>query len=251
MKFSIILAFSLLLYLSNTFAQEITYFHKIEYVAANTKLASLLYKKLDSIKQTRRPNDSKIETLFTRDIDFGYKHQRITVTFNSIFYQVNLLVKNDSIYSSSVIFDDNFYDSAYKNFKAFKIDTSACLQYLRMRNNFYKSDKKISDLKDDLNLDEDYAFYCGDASPKTSKGKYIEELVKNKRINKLLDLVKSICCEEQAYGVAGLIMLRENKVKISADNNRLLEYIKNRNSELLICSGCLSHLLRKEFETNE
>src|ERR1700743_1959223 len=131
MKFSII-AFSLLLYVSNTFAQEITYFHKIEYVATNSKLASLLYKKLDSIKQTRRPHDSKVDSLFNRDIDFGFRQERINLVLNSFHYQLNLLVKNDTIYLSSVKFDDDF-EPSYQKFKAYKIDSINALKYLTLR----------------------------------------------------------------------------------------------------------------------
>jgi hypothetical protein len=43
------------------YSQGITYFHKIENVTMSEKLASVLYKKLDSIKQTRRHKIVKLK----------------------------------------------------------------------------------------------------------------------------------------------------------------------------------------------
>jgi hypothetical protein len=247
MKIQLYLIFFLLLSAFAASGQDILYFHKIENVTASTQFASLLYKRIDSIKQTRRPNDSKVAVFFDRDIDFGYRHQRITVTFNSIFYQVNLLVKNDSIYFSSVLFDNNYYDKVYSKFNAIKIDTNRCLKYLQQRNDFYKSTKKLSDLKDDLNLNEEYAFYCGDGNLKTFEGKYIEGLVKNKKINKLINLSNSLSCEEQAYGETGLVMLQKEGYKLPSNIIRIVTHIKARNSELVVCEGCIGGLLKKEY----
>jgi len=230
-------------------AQEITYFHKIENVLANDHSDSSIYKKIDSIKRTRRPHDSNLEIFFNRDVDFEYLHQRINVEFNGTFYQVNLLLKKDSVLYSSLVFDPTFLDNTtFKRYKTVIIDTVACTKYLKLRNDYYRSSKTINDLSSELTLDEEYAFYCGDGDPKTIKGMYIENLAKRKRIGKLLGLIKSISCEEQAYGVAGFDMLQKNNVMLSIPIKKLIAHIKKRNSDLVSCSGCIGHLIRKAYQ---
>jgi hypothetical protein len=75
-------------------------------------------------------------------------------------------------------------------------------------------------------LDEDYAFYCGDGSPKTSKGKYIEDLAKNHKVNKLLKLLGSLNCEEQAYGYAGFTILQKSGYEVPSEVRKIMTHIK-------------------------
>ncbi|QEM04635.1 hypothetical protein DIU31_014345 [Mucilaginibacter rubeus] len=236
-----------------SYAQLQTYYHKIESVSNNEKSATRLFQRIDSIKQTRQPHDSKVTTYFNRDVDFGYKHQRITVIFNgSNRYYVNLLTMGDSILISSVCYDNSFfgdplYDKLNKRENHPKIDTTKVLQYLKRRNDFYKSSKNIEDLVKELNLYKMYAFYCGDASPKTKMGEYIDELVKNRDIKKLKNLLFSFCCEEQAYGVAGIKTLQKKNVKIPVEIIRIASYVNDRKSELITCSGCIVGIISTDY----
>jgi hypothetical protein len=231
------------------FGQLEQYYHKIEQVAYHERNPERLFKRIDSIKQTRRPNDSKVTIYFNRDIDFGYRHQRIKITFNGINrYEVNLLIKNDSIHFCSVLYSNLLMDEDAEKLNRKQnhpaIDTTQVSKYLELRNKFYGSLKKINDLIDELNLDKTYAFYCGDGSPKTKDGKYIEIIVQNRNIRKLKDLLTSACCEEQAYGAAGIKMLQKNKQIIPDDIKKLVSFINKRNSELVVCEGCLSGLVK-------
>lgn len=236
---------------SKAYCQMETYYHKIEAVAYNEKIAKNLFKRIDSIKQTRRSNDSRVEVYFNRKVDFGYLHQRINITFNGVNrYHINLLTRNDSIYFSSVLYDEEFSDEAEKlnvlqNHP--KTDTLKVLEYLKRRNNFYGAKKTINNLKDELNLNETYAFYCGDGNPKTKKGKQIEALVAHKDLNSLKKLINSICCEQQAYGTAGIKMLEKKGVTISDDVKKLATYIDKRNSELVVCNGCINGLVKTNY----
>ncbi|MFB0496938.1 hypothetical protein FHW88_001074 [Mucilaginibacter sp. SG538B] len=236
-----------------SYAQLQTYYHKIESVSNNEKSATKLFQRIDSIKQTRQPHDSKVTTYFDRDVDFGYKHQRINVVFNGLNrYQVNLLIKDDCILFSSVIYDNSFYeDPAFDKMNQKenrpKIDTVQVLEYLKRRNAFYKSSKSINDLIHELNLDKTYAFFCGDGSPQTAMGKYIERIVKNNNIKKLKNLLVSFCCEEQAYGVAGIQMLQKKDVDISSDIIKIAAHIKERKSALVTCAGCLTGIVSTDY----
>lgn len=121
---------------------------------------------------------------------------------------------------------------------------------MKKRNKFYNSSKSTRQLIKEISFDEEYAFYCGDGSPKTQKGKYIEQLVEDESIDTLIDMLKSFNCETQAYGVAGFNMLSKREYKISFDVQKLIDHIKKRNSELVVCSGCLSGLIDKIYSKN-
>lgn len=236
-----------------SYAQLQTYYHKIQSVTNEEKSAAKLFQRIDSIKQTRRPNDSKVTTYFNRNVDFGYRHRRIEVVFNgSNRYCVNLLTIGDSILVSSLCYDNSFfgdpiYDKLNKRENHPTIDTTKVLQYLKKRNNFYKSSKNIQDLVNELNLYKMYAFYCGDAGAETEMGYYIDGLIKNNDIKKLNDLLVSFCCEEQAYGAAGIKALQKKRIKISGHIIRVATYIKDRKSELITCSGCIAGIISTDY----
>jgi hypothetical protein len=184
------------------FCQLEQYYHKIEQVAYTEKSAEHLFKRIDSIKQTRRPNDSRVSVYFNRNVDFGYKHQRINITFNGINqYTVNLLTKNDAILFCSVLYVNSGMqeeDEEKLNLKQNhpKIDTVQIIKYLTLRNKFYDSSKKIENLIGELNMNKVYAFYCGDGGFKTQEGKAIEAIVKHKDIHQLGNMLRSMSCEE-------------------------------------------------------
>ena len=240
----IVLLFQLIC--SPVFSQEMGYFHKIESIVANTNYAPTLLTELDSLKQTRRPADSKLDVLFNRGIDFEYKQQRIILVLNGSRYQLNLLTKNDTIYLSAIKFDDTF-TPLYPKYKTFKIDTTNALKYLKLRNQFYNSNKTLNELKTELSLYEEYVLRGGDGHLETAYKKHLDSLVNRKDINELTNMLKSINCEWQTYGVTGFTMLKNKKVKISKETQRLIIHIKKRNSELVSCMGDICAVMLKAF----
>jgi hypothetical protein len=244
-----ILLFLLQAIFLKAYCQLDKYYHKIEAVAYHEKSAVNLYKRIDSIKQTRRPNDSHMAVYFDRDVDFGYRQQRIEVTFNSDPYQVNLLTKNDTIYFSSVLFGNSMadnYDIFNKSMCHPKIDTPEAIKYMLLRNHFYGSSKSINDLKDELNLNAEYAYRCGDGLNITARWHEIEALARNNKINDLADLLKNINCEQQQYGVAGFAILKKRGFKISKENQKLINYISKRQSDLVVCNECFTGISRSK-----
>ncbi|KAA5543374.1 hypothetical protein [Adhaeribacter rhizoryzae] len=176
-----------------------------------------------------------------RDIDFGYKHQRINIQINFEDFRVDLLTSNDSVLLSVISHND------HKKLQSTYYTEAAVLKYLGLRNDFYGSNKKIKDLEEEISSNITYAFYCGDGLPKTNEGKHIERLVNTKSINKLNEMLNSINIETQTYGVAGFEMLSKKFVKISKEQKEIIKYIKRRNSEVVTCSGCLTGLVVKIY----
>lgn len=188
----------------------------------------LIYR-LDTMKYSR----GEIYDYFNRDLDFGFKHRRIIV--GSIFtdYHINLLCRNDTIFLSTIT------GANYGKINFYNYDQPVIDQFLKQRNKFYRSSKTVQQLIKETSLVEEYAFYCGDANPKTEKGKYIEQLVDEEATWAFVDMLKNFNCETQAYGVAGLEMLKKRDFQISDAAEKLIAHLKKRNTELVVCYGCL------------
>ncbi len=256
-NYIIIRLFILLFFIAcikTSYGQQETYFYKIQALIAQGHSDTVFYKKLDSLKQTRRPNDSRIEILFNRDVDFGYKHKRIQVRLNSYGYQINLLVKNDTICFGSVIISvalgiEDVHDTSFNKRHSIPIiDSVRALMYLKSRNLFYNSSKTLKDLKNELDLDEFYALRGGDGYNDTQDKLHLDTLVKQRNFRELESMLNSISCEEQMYGVTGFDWLKNKKVKIPANDNKIIQYIRKRNSDIETCQGDVCGFISKAYK---
>lgn len=248
------LSFLLLCLVFNAFGQQETYFYKIQDITTKVHIAPDLLNRLDSLKRTRRPSDSHIKIIFNRDLDFEYKHQRIEIVFNSdCRYQVNLLVKNDTVYFSSTTFSSGIFSNGYedelnKKHSIAVIDSAKAISYLKSRNSFCMSAYKLADLKERLDYNELYALRNGDGYNETWEKKHIDTLVAKKNVKALERMLKDINCERQTYGVYGFGLLAKKGVKISLFDQNLIKYIKRRNSEIVTCAGDLCGYVWKPFK---
>jgi hypothetical protein len=212
--------------------QEVKYFHEIE------RQYQLLTTKLDSFTHAQDSKQGKVKTYFNRDIDFGYRHQQVTVTINFEDFKINFLTIKDSICLSYVAFDTNIYGDKYKTLSGAYIDTVQCLKYIALHNNFYGANKSLIDLGRELTLNEIYSYYCGAGSPpKTQRHEEILALVKQRDAVQFRKYINSINCEEQTYGADGFILLQKKKVKLPSDILQLVGHVRKRNSTLVVCNG--------------
>lgn len=215
----------------------------VKAIVATEKSDSNLVYRLDTLASKFIPSRCDVNNYFNRNIDFGFKHHRILLGSSFAGNQVDLLCRNDTIFLSIITLADygtNKYN--YYNYDQTRID-----QFLAQRNKLYRSSKTVRQLMKEISLSEEYAFYCGDAMPKTERGKYIEQLVDEKNAWALIDMLKSFNCETQAYGVAGLEMLKDRGYQISNGTKQLVDHIKKRNTELVVCYGCLAGLIDKIY----
>ncbi len=221
-----------------------SFYHKFEAVANKETSYKQFYARIDSIVKTREPSNSSIKTEFDRNVDFGYTQQRISITLNGqYFYYLSLLTHHDTLCYASVLyghppFMNDEEDKYNKRTNHPKIDTLKATKYLKLRNVFYGSTKNIDDLKDELNMAEVYSLYCGDGNLKTHEYKNLEQLVKQKRVNKLRAMLTSIACERQAYGVFGFKLLQKAGIKISDNDKKIIAYLDKRKSPVMECQGC-------------
>ncbi len=220
-------------------AQE--YFTQIEKIVSTEAFSSKLYETLDSLQAQKIASRSSISKYLDRELDLGYKHQRIFLQVNFEAFQIDLLTRSDSVLLS-VISHDN-----YKKLQATNLNEVSVAEFLALRNAFYQSKKNIKDLAKEISSDITYAFYCGDGLPQTDEGKHIEKLVSKRNINTLNDMLHSFNIETQAYGVAGFKMLSKEGVELSKDQKKIIKHIKKRNSEVVTCRGCFTGLVEKVY----
>ncbi len=220
------------------------YFDLIKEIIATENFGNNILYRLDTLKSKFILSRSYISDYFNRNIDLGFKHRRILLNINFAPYQIDLFCYKDTIVLKSLISVNN-ERIKYQHYNKKTIE-----QFLNERNKLYSSTKTPEQLLDDITLSEVYALYCGDGTPKTEKGKYIDQLVDSENIAILTEMIKSLNCEIQAYGVTGLEILQKKDFQISYKTLQLINHIKKRNTELVICSGCFSGVIEKIY-TNE
>ncbi len=241
--------FSVLCILTSSFAysqDEIKYYHKIWDIVKQNNSAEVILKKIDSIEQTRRLQQSKVSILYNRNVDFGFTHEKIAITFNNFPYMVNLLLKNYQVIFASINFNATILGaySQFNKYREVKIDTILCQQYLNLHNKYYNDDKTINDIVEELGGVDMYAIFCGDGNTETPESKHIDTLARKKNIHALNHYLKSLSCEQQAYGVIGFARLKNLWGNIPAFEQKLIDHIVNRRSELIECGGCIVNVVK-------
>ena len=228
--------------------QPAYYFDLAVKVLSSNGSVDIITKRLDSLKSTLISSRSSCSKKFNRSIDCDYKHLRIDLELNFNRFQIDILHSDDTIFASSVIQFVNPFDFDNTKTANFNdVDTINILRYLRNRNKLYSSSKSIADLMKEVCKNEFYAFYCGYGLQKTRQGKYIENLVKRGDTTELVKLLQDICVETQAYGVAGFSMLAKNGYTHTTVIQTMIQKIRRRNSETVICSGCLMGLVENIY----
>jgi hypothetical protein len=198
--------------------------------------------KLDSLQFTFKDRKNNyVDYFLNRAIDFDFNHNRIRVRFDLWEYQIDLVTKNDSIIFKSI------KTEYYKKHSFLSINEKVLKEYLKKRNGFYKSTKSIKDLQIEISLDETFAMFCGDGMPNTPEGIRIKNLVEDEDVDSLQKMLADFNCERQAFGVEGFRLLSINNVEIPEECKKWIEHIKQRNSELQICSGCITGIVKKIY----
>jgi hypothetical protein len=217
-------------------------FKRIKNVLSTENDLEKLRQKLDSLRSTFKDKKNNfVDNFLNRSIDFEYNHNRIRIQFDLWFYQIDLITKNDTIFLKSIK-TEYFNKLTYQSY-----EQNLLKDYLEKRNSFYNSNKALKDLLKEISIDETFAMYCGDGLPYTEEGKKIKKLVKRKNIKNLKKMLTSFNCEKQSFGVLGFKLLAEEGIIIPKEYEKLIEHIKTRNSELQICSGCITGLIEKVY----
>ena len=190
--------------------------------------------------------DTKI--IFDRNLDFGYHNKRILVTVNNygqapsdrannFGYNIDLIVKNDSIVA---LLNLEYYEPNSQLY----YDESKIQRYVNLHDKFYHAKTTVKDFISSFKAsgkETTYGFACG-FSPviediQSYNGLYFDK-VENRKV--FVDWIKAYDLGLQAYGVTALEFLRDNKkVTLTGEENTIINNIRNRNSIVSTCGGCL------------
>ena len=96
MKTLIFIITSLLIstFLQTTAQQAKVYFKLADSILMEENSSKRLYTKLDTLKSKFIPSRSSVNNYFNRNIDFGFKHQRINLRLNLESFQIDLFKRN-------------------------------------------------------------------------------------------------------------------------------------------------------------
>lgn len=192
-------------------------------------------------------NDYGIVDIFEREIDFNYVHQRIEISNSVDDFQLDFVKKNNQILL--FIIQLNTWESKKRKLitKYFVKDSSLINEYIKNRNSFYKTDKRLEDLISEISLNQTFAINFGYAFTLTQTAKEIQSLIDQKNYDEIFSFLKSYNIENQAFGTYGLSLMKKKKIKIPKEIKRIEKHIKKRNSDTLICAGCICGIVKKIF----
>ncbi|WP_281615342.1 hypothetical protein [Flammeovirga sp. SubArs3] len=177
---------------------------------------------------------------YRRNLHESYNHLRLTVEMNWEEFQIDLIEKNDSIVYRSVRHD---YNKMYQNVI---FNNDQVISLVSKWNEFYNATKTLEDLIQEIRLDIEFAYRCGDGAPETETYIEIKKMAKLRQLKKLDKYCQSFSIENQTYGVIGYEMVKLKSVK----TKNILKHIKERNAEVTTCHGCISGIIEKPFENN-
>lgn len=218
-----------------------SYFNEIKNFVSQLEIA-------DSLKHKLKNNDFKeLEILdvfyeLKRKIDFEYSQHRILILhFSGGDLQLDLLSKDDKIIIGWISTLDS--NDEYLKIEYFKSD-EAILEYLNKHNKFYDTDYDITDFREQLLAKYTVGYGCGIAGDHIPKEvKKAERWYKLRRKKKLRKYLTSINPEKQTLGAIGILKFnRQNEFE-----KKIINHLKNRNSMINSCSGCI-YGIEKSFQ---
>lgn len=177
--------------------------------------------------------------LWTQDLDLGVKQVKTRVYMQSgkeeNYETVNIfcLVVNDSIQFGII--------EPYNNFGIFKENKLFLSNYVNTHNYFYNANLTYADIKYTLINYQVVAIACGyGADYYSDEAKIMLQCIENANKKPLNIFIRSIIPEIQAYGVIGLMALKDRGISLTEDENKITEYLLKRNSEIRMCMTCVS-----------
>lgn len=211
---------------------------------------------LDALKKKEftfiREIDSRLSRYqFERQRDAGIKESIYAISINFVGeegmrykeYKVHVFSKNDSIFG---IVNHEPHGEKTKYF----FDLDILNTYLGFHNEFYQSELKVEDFVNQVVADHVYGYVCGFAPIFHKVPRHLDlRFDKKRNIKAFQNWVKSFNPELQTYGVEALeYLVKKKRVKLTELDKKLIAHIKQRNSILNTCSGCIMGIYEKVFE---
>lgn len=198
--------------------------------------------KTDSINEKIKNNDYndldilEVYTVLNRKIDFDYNQHRLEILHTSGWHlQLDFISKNGEI-ELGWISQYDITNDKYLRTEPFRLNEETVLNYIDRHNEFYGTNYTTNDFKKQLLGRYVVGFGCGFSGDEISEeAKRSLRWSKNRRIKKLEGYLKSINPELQTLGAIGILKIG----KVNEQNQKIIDHLKERNSIVYSCSGCL------------
>jgi len=152
--------------------------------------------------------------------------------------QAILITRNDTIIFGRLHLLN--YDDKIMLRRDFKKNKSAISSYTKQHRQLYKLKVTSREFRKDLSKQIIFGFGCshsGNYYPPEAKKMMKYVLTKNQvRLSKW---AKRINPELQAYGASGLLRLENSGNKLSDQELKIINHLKERNTKIHSCSGCI------------
>jgi|GEM_PF-6937350 hypothetical protein len=175
--------------------------------------------------------------IWIRDLDFRVKQFK---TYGLIVrkeerHRINIigLIQNDSIQFGLVELENKFL--------YFKNNISFIQYYVENHNNLYKTNFNYNDFHSFSKNKKSVQIACGYAGTYYAPEAKIMLQSVQKADKKPLNLfIRSIVPEIQAYGVIGLLAMKERCIALSKEESRIVKHLLKQNAAVEMCVTCVS-----------
>ncbi|MFN7118548.1 MAG: hypothetical protein ACK4TA_17250 [Saprospiraceae bacterium] len=176
---------------------------------------------------------NKISFTIIREI--GNDFQQIRLSFiteeNGEYFHISLVKSEDKLAYCEI-------NQGEKKSKLI-INKFEIKRYLEFFNKQFKTSKSEEDFKKEIDSIWIFSNACGFSGEPTKEWKQIENYIKKGELYKIRQFLYSLDVEAQAYGIIGMIELQKKNVKITDKDIQVINYLKNRNSNVYTCMGCI------------
>lgn len=199
------------------------------------------------VKLSSKFQDFKLRrqnNIIARKLDFGFSQQVYDVQINYNgnylkFFQFFLVINSNDSIILGTLQELDYYGKTKKSENYIEND-SQIASYLAKHKINYNTNLSKKELITQLTELIIYGFGCSDGGGyNPPKAKEMISYLKKKNYNRLSGWLRQISPELQAYAVHGLLQLHKKGVQIKQSDKDLIEQLKQRNSDIYHCSGCL------------
>ncbi|MCH4824633.1 hypothetical protein ML462_15775 [Gramella lutea] len=212
-------------------------------------------------KFSKAKNIAQVDSLLNQEFDnFVIDSEGLNIyrnldsNFKQMIYGFSIRYKEEGFYEEFKIYivtdqDNKIVFGKLEEFEypekiiqseIFNIQVNQIEKYLIEHQNIYDlklEEKNFIEQFETLKL---FGFGCSESMDYYPKeAKKMMKLVDRKDYKELAFWLRQISPELQAYGLTGLIELEKEGIKIQPEERKIIEHLKNRNTPINNCSGCL------------
>lgn len=180
---------------------------------------------------------------FTRDIDFGHRQSAYHLM---IFYGKNHVEE----YRAYLILDSLgtivlgtlqllAEENRVLKGEQFNLDRKWLSKYTKRHCALYGVSLNEAEVIEQLTQLIVYGSDCGFSGGGPPYGKKMKSFVESSDIEHLSQWLRQVNAELQAFGAIGLLQIQEKGVQLPKEDMEIIQHLKQRNSEIYSCGGCI------------